>query len=156
MDMNLVKKAELAGLKVMKASEVIQGAAQALFKEHGLSAPQYNVLRILRGAGQTGLNCQDISARMVKRVPDITRLLDRLVEKNLVTRHRSDSDRRVVISALTRKGRNLLQNIDTPLEKQVAGNFPGFSSEDLNRLTALLDRIMEGHQAKNSGTESSE
>jgi DNA-binding MarR family transcriptional regulator len=153
MDKDLVKKAELAGLKVMKVSEVIQGAAQALFKEHGLSAPQYNVLRILRGAGQAGLNCHDLSARMVKRVPDITRLLDRLVEKSLVTRNRSDRDRRVVISALTRKGRKLLQNIDAPLEKQVGGNFPGFSSDDLNQFTDLLDRILAGHANGDSCTD---
>lgn len=152
MDRDLVKKAELTGLKVIKVSEVIQNAAQALFKEHGLSAPQYNVLRILRGAGKAGLNCHGISARMVNRVPDITRLLDRLVEKRLVTRQRSDRDRRVVISALTNKGRRLLQTIDAPLEKQVSGNFPGFSSRDLDHLTVLLDRILEGRSSGDSST----
>lgn len=147
MDKIMVKKAELAGLKVMKASEVIQGAAHALFKEHGLSAPLYNVLRILRGADQAGLNCHEISARMINRVPDITRLLDRLVEKGLVTRQRSDRDRRVVISTLTREGRNLLRTIDTPLENQVAGNFHGFSAKDLDHLATLLDRILDGRKA---------
>jgi DNA-binding MarR family transcriptional regulator len=89
MDTTTLRKAELLGIKLMKVSEGIQGAAHGLFKRHGLSAPQYNVLRILRGAGAAGLRCQEISERMVSRVPDITRLLDRLGDKDLVVRERS-------------------------------------------------------------------
>ena len=142
--MKTTAQAELVGLKVMKASEMIQDAAHALFKQHGLSSPQYNVLRILRGAGKPGLNCQEISARMLKRVPDITRLLDRLVEKDLVDRERSDEDRRVVVSGITRQGLKLLKSIDNPLEKQVSGNFDHLDNNELNRLDKLLDRLLAG------------
>ena len=144
MDSKTTAKAELVGLKVMKASEMIQDSANALFKLHGLSSPQYNVLRILRGAGGPGLNCQEISARMLKRVPDITRLLDRLVKKGLVDRTRSDEDRRVVVSGITRQGLKLLKTLDNPLEKQVAGNFDHLDNNEMNRLDKLLDRLLAG------------
>jgi DNA-binding MarR family transcriptional regulator len=144
MDLRTTRQAEKTGLKLVKTSEMIQDAANALFKKHGLSAPQYNVLRILRGAGKKGLNCHEISDRMLNRVPDITRLLDRLVGKDLVTRVRSPKDRRVVISNLTGKGRSLLRKIDGPLDRQVIENFQGFTSKDLECLDRLLDRLLSG------------
>jgi len=144
MDMKTTAKAELVGLKVMKASEMIQDAANALFKQHGLSSPQYNVLRILRGAGKPGLNCHEISDRMLKRVPDITRLLDRLVEKDLVDRDRSDEDRRIVVSDITPQGLKLLKAIDNPLKNQVSENFDQFDDNELNRLDKLLDHLLAG------------
>lgn len=144
MEAKTVKKAELVGLKLMKASELIQGAAQALFKEHGLSAPQYNVLRILRGAGDEGLNCQKISARMITRVPDITRLLDRLEAKNLVERRRSETDRRVVMTTITGPGLALLKDIDSPLDQQVRNHFRSLSGADLGRLDELMDTLLDG------------
>lgn len=144
MEAKTVKKAELVGLKLMKASELIQDAAQLLFKEHGLSAPQYNVLRILRGAGDEGLNCQEISSRMITRVPDITRLLDRLEAKNLVERRRSETDRRVVMTTITRPGLKLLKDIDSPLDQQVRNNFRSLTSADLGRLDELMDTLLDG------------
>jgi DNA-binding MarR family transcriptional regulator len=139
-----VKKAELLGLKLMKASEMIQNAAQALFKQHGLSAPQYNVLRILRGAGGEGLNCQEISARMITRVPDITRLLDRLEDKKLVERRRLDTDRRVVMAEVTSTGLALLKDIDRPLDRQVRDHFRSLAAADLDRLDGLMDILLDG------------
>ena len=136
--------AELAEIKLMKASEAIQGAAQELFKNHGLSAPQYNVLRILRGAGPDGLRCQQIADRMINRVPDITRLLDRLLEKGLVDRRRSESDRRVVISVVTPAGLDHLARIDGPLEEQVDRNFRALGAREIEALNQLLDRLLSG------------
>lgn len=143
MDAKTVKQAELLGLKLMKASDLIQGAAQALFKQHDLSAPQYNVLRILRGAGVSGLNCHEISARMITRVPDITRLLDRLEDKDLVTRRRSTEDRRVVMANVTDQGLALLKWIDRPLNAQVKDQFISLGITELNQLDHLLDILLE-------------
>lgn len=142
MDAKTVKQAEILGLKLMKASELIQGAAQALFKQHDLSAPQYNVLRILRGAEGSGLNCHDISARMITRVPDITRLLDRLEDKDLVTRRRSTEDRRVVMANVTDRGLALLKRIDRPLNAQVKDQFKILRTAELNQLDNLLDLLL--------------
>jgi DNA-binding MarR family transcriptional regulator len=144
LDAKTVKKAELTGLKLMKASELIQGAAHSLFKEHGLSAPQYNVLRILRGAGDSGLNCQDISASMISRVPDITRLLDRLQDKALVVRQRSTEDRRVVMANITGQGLSLLEMMDAPLHGQVKTQFQSLSTGDFDRLDQILDILLDG------------
>jgi DNA-binding MarR family transcriptional regulator len=139
-----VNRAELAGVKLMKASEAIQGAARNLFKAHGLSAPQYNVLRILRGAGPDGLRCQEIAERMITRVPDITRLLDRLVDKGFVDRRRSEADRRVVISVVTRAGLDHLTGIDGPLQDQVRRNFRTLDTGEIARLDELLDKLLGG------------
>jgi DNA-binding MarR family transcriptional regulator len=144
MDTTTLRKAELLGIKLMKVSEGIQGAAHGLFKRHGLSAPQYNVLRILRGAGAEGLRCQEISERMVSRVPDITRLLDRLGDKDLVVRERSADDRRVVMSRITDGGLALLKGIDGPLKDQVHTHFDGFDDQALTRLDKLLDKLTDG------------
>jgi DNA-binding MarR family transcriptional regulator len=133
---------ELIAVKLMKASEMVQGAPGALFKSHGLSAPQYNVLRILRGAKAAGLNCHDISARMIKRVPDITRLLDRLEAKKLVTRRRSDADRRVVMAYLTEPGARLLGLIDVPLSECIHHRLDALDKNDLGQLNTLLDRLL--------------
>lgn len=144
MDDAVFRKAELLGIRLMKAVTGLQDADHALFKAHGLSAPQYNVLRILRGAGPDGLRCQEISERMVRRVPDITRLLDRLVDKRLVARERSETDRRVVISRIASPGLALLAEIDGPLRTRIETRFGRFSPEDLDRMNGLLAELEAG------------
>ena len=139
-----IQQAELVGLKLVQVSELLQGAAVSLFRKNDLSAPQYNVLRILRGAGDTALSCQEISARMIKRVPDITRLLDRLVLKGLVDRRRSEDDRRVVRSAITPRGLDLLRVIDGPLRQQVREHFGRLPAAELEHLDRLLDLVTSG------------
>lgn len=96
----------------------------ALLKGAGLSQPQYNALRILRGAGAEGRTCNEITERMVHRVPDITRLLDRLEARGLISRRREEEDRRVVRVWITKGGLQLLAPLDGPLaalhERQLA------------------------------------
>lgn len=75
-----------------------------MLKALGLTATQYNVLRILRGAGAAGLSCGDVAGRMITRDPDLTRLLDRLEGRGLVTRARDGEDRRVVVTRITGEG----------------------------------------------------
>ena len=90
------RRAEKVGLKLLKVHEHLENGHATLFKAHGLSSPQYNVLRILRGARDEDLSCQEVGARMLKRVPDVTRLLDRLERRGWIRRWRCTEDRRVV------------------------------------------------------------
>ena len=83
----------------------------AVLREVNLSFSQYNVLRVLRGAGDTGLPCGEISERMVRRDPDLTRLLDRLEARRLISRARGTADRRVVLASITDEGRQLLAEL---------------------------------------------
>ena len=81
----------------------------------GLSHTQYNVLRILRGAGEQGLCCREVAERMITRDPDITRLLDRLERRGLLARSRDSQDRRVITVRITAAGQKLLKDLDGPM-----------------------------------------
>ena len=97
-----------AFLNLLRTYGILNTPFIQLFKQHGITNTQYNVLRILRAAGGE-LPCQNIAERMVHRVPDITRLIDRLVQAKLVLRRRSRTDRRVVLIRVTESGRMLLE-----------------------------------------------
>ncbi len=106
-------------------------------KKHGLSPAQYNILRILRGQPDGGLPCRQIGLRMVTREPDVTRLLDRLEKDGLVSRERSDTDRRVVTISITKAGRSLLAGLDEPMRvvhKESLGHLTRVEIRELNRL----------------------
>lgn len=115
--------AEEAYLNLLRTHGVLLAEVEQLFKRFGVSEPKYNVLRILRGAagsgeyGGGGVPCLEIGARMVTRVPDVTRLVDRLEADGLVVRRRTAEDRRVVLIALTEKGTRLLDEMDAPLRR---------------------------------------
>jgi DNA-binding MarR family transcriptional regulator len=124
-------------LNVARTQEVLRAPLDALMKSHGLSGSSYNVLRILRGAGAQGLPCREIGERMVTRVPDVTRLLDRLEGAGLVTRRRDTQDRRVVLTRITKDGLERLQALDGPmqgLQKQLLGHMDRNELETLSRL----------------------
>ncbi len=103
-----------AYLNLMRTSQILQEPFEKLMKPLNLSGTQYNVLRILRGAGEP-LPCGQIGDRMVTRDPDITRLLDRLEKRGLITRQRTATDRRVVLAAITSEGLRLLKRLDQPV-----------------------------------------
>ncbi|MBE0660390.1 MAG: MarR family transcriptional regulator [Bryobacteraceae bacterium] len=109
---------------IQRAADRLIQEPQALLRSRGLSGPQYNVLRILRGA-QGSLNCTEIGSRMINRDPDITRLLDRMEAKGWIERSRDGCDRRVVLASITEAGLNLLAELDTPIlechQRQFAG-----------------------------------
>src|SRR5688572_3852135 len=87
-------------LGLVRTADQLAMPMNELLRQAGLSLSQYNILRILRGAGGEGLPCGEISERMVRRDPDLTRLLDRLEKSGLVSRARSTTDRRVVLAAI--------------------------------------------------------
>jgi DNA-binding MarR family transcriptional regulator len=112
-----------------------------LLAPHGLSQPQYNVLRILRGAGDGGLCRHEIRDRLLSRMPDVTRLVDRLEEGGLAERVRDTVDRRVVRTTITDAGRALLGQLDAPVAAEHARQFGHLSEGEAARLVALLDAV---------------
>ncbi len=124
-----------------------QYAAAELLRGHDLSAPQFNVLRILRGAGDGGLRCSDIGHRLLVHDPDVTRLLDRLEKAGRMRRARDPHDRRVVMTHLTAEGRAVLSALDAPLSELHARQFAALSPERLALLAELLgDLTLEDHR----------
>lgn len=132
--------AEEAVLNLQRTADHIQIAFTRLFREHGVTSQQYNVLRILRGAGEP-LPILEIGDRMVTVVPAITGLIDRLEKQGLVRRTRSETDRRVVAVTILGKGLSLLADLDKPtadLNKQLLDHMP---ESDLKQLIALLEQM---------------
>jgi DNA-binding MarR family transcriptional regulator len=115
----------------------------SLLAHHGLSVPQYNVLRILRGARGESLPTLEIASRMIERSPGITRLLDRLHGKGLVHRERCNEDRRQVLCSITDAGLELLAALDEPVLKADREVFSSLTDAELRQLVKLLDRIRE-------------
>lgn len=116
-------------LSLMRTAEALGNALAQLLKQEGLSQPQYNVLRILRGAGEEGRSCSEIGDRLVSRVPDITRLLDRLEARALIRRERSTRDRRVMTSWITPEAVRILARLDQPMSRLLQDCFKGLSPE---------------------------
>lgn len=105
-----------AMVSLQRTAGCLQWRLTELLKPYGISPTQYNALRILRGAGESGHACSDIAERMLNRDPDITRLLDRMVKRGLVRRGRDKNDRRVITAKITNAGLALLKELDRPLE----------------------------------------
>jgi DNA-binding MarR family transcriptional regulator len=128
---------EEANLNLQRTAEAIAFPFERLFAEHRISGPQYNVLRILRGHGGRGLPCSEIGTQMISRMPDMTRLIDRLEQAGLVRRGRTTEDRRVVLICITDAGLGLLARLDRPvreLNKQTLGHLTPADLAELNRL----------------------
>jgi DNA-binding MarR family transcriptional regulator len=133
--------AEEAYLNVSRTEAVLQEGIDSVLKSHGISATQYNVLRILRGAGPKGLCRHEISDRLLTRMPDVTRLLDRMEEAGLVTRERDTADRRLVTTHITRSGRKLVDALDGPMAEEHERRLGHLGDKDLRTLVRLLTRV---------------
>jgi len=119
---------------------LLQGLGE-LFKSSNISTTQYNILRILRGAGEAGLNCTEAAQRMISHDPDITRLLDRLETRNLIVRSRSLTDRRVVMVKIAQGGLDLLAQLDQPLLDLHALQMERLKPEQIEELIGLLELL---------------
>ena len=135
-------------VSLLRAADSLTRGAEALLKPSGLSGTQYNVLRILRGAGPDGLLCREIGCRMISRDPDITRLLNRLEDRGLVERTRDKSDRRVIFGKVTSAGVKLLREMDAPLEKRGREMLRHVSQEKLKQLIELLELVRATKSAR--------
>ena len=114
-----------------------------LFEEHGITFQQYNVVRILRGAGPQGLPTLEIVKRMIEETPGITRLLDRLESKQLIRRERPSNNRRKVICFVTQKGLDLLRRMDAPIQEKVKAAARCLTDSEVGELLTCLERIRE-------------
>jgi len=131
-------------LGLARTADALARAAEEVLKGSGLTSTQYNVLRILRGAGSAGLSCREVAGRMITRDPDLTRLLDRLEARKLVTRARDGEDRRVVTTRIAPAGLALLAQLDAPVLAQHKKSLGHLGSEKLNVLAQLLDEARSG------------
>ncbi len=132
-----------ATLNLMKTTDFLCRAGNALFEKHGISGPQYNVLRILRGHRKTGLCGQHIVAQMVTQMPDITRLVDRLEASGFVRRERTAADRRLVLVRITPAGLELLASIDEPILCLHREQMKHLSRAELTELNRLLVKLRQ-------------
>lgn len=129
---------EEAGVSIHRTAAVLGHAFAESFREHGITATQYNVLRILRGAGPNGLCRNEVGARLVAQVPDATRLLDRMTEMGLVSRDRDAPDRRFVTARITAKGTKLVNSLDEPVRRLVRSRLGHLGRSKLQQLIDLL------------------
>ena len=132
---------EEAHLNVARTSARLDDAVENLLKDHGITGTQYNVLRILRGAEPDGLCRNELRDRMITRMPDMTRLLDRMEEAGLVTRAREREDRRMVLTRITSRGLEILDELDAPMAANHKAQLGHLSSAQLRSLIDLLTAV---------------
>jgi DNA-binding MarR family transcriptional regulator len=137
--------AEEAVLGVIRTTDLFRRLAAAVLDEHGITQQQYNVLRILRGAGADGLPTLEVADRMLEQTPGVTRLLDRLESKGLIRRQRCPKDRRRHLCWLTAEGERLLDDLEEPIREQLERCVRGLPARDRKTLIELLDRIRDAH-----------
>ena len=128
-------------LSVLRTAAVLEHQVNETLKPYGITHTQYNVLRILRGAGANGLCGREVGERMVSRVPDVPRLLDRMEETGLIKRERDRGDRRHVTARITRKGLAMLDQATPELEaveRARAGKIP---TGQLQQLIEVLSTV---------------
>ena len=131
-------------LSIERTAAVLLHRGADMFKPFGITATQYNALRILRGAGEEGLCRNDIRDRLVAQVPDVTRLLDRLEDAGPIGRERSTADRRLVTTRITKQGLTLLASLDAPVAAAHRAEFAHMTPKQLRALIDLLGLARSG------------
>lgn len=133
---------EVANLNILRTNDQLQNRFGRLFRQYGLTASQYNVLRILRGEGKP-MPVLEIAERMIQVVPAMTGLIDRLEKQELVKRGRSTEDRRVIYIELTKKASELLAQLDEPLTKLHRSLSGHLTRQELKELSRLLEKCRQ-------------
>lgn len=136
---------EEAYLNLERTAAMLSDAFEQMLRPYGITGTQYNVLRILRGAPPAGLCRNEIRDRLVTRMPDVTRLLDRMENAGLITRERSTEDRRQVSTQLTREGRRLVDSLDAPATGEHKARLGHLSHTQLRTLIDLLTQVRAGN-----------
>lgn len=131
-------------LSIIRTAEALSWGVAETLKVADLTPAQYNVLRILRGAAPDGATCGQISERMVTKDSDITRLLERLDSRGLITRERDGQDRRYITVRITPEGLDLLSSLDEPIAQCHRRQIGHLGRERLASLGELLDAAREG------------
>ncbi len=133
-------------LNLWRTYDRLREVEAEFFGRYGLSAQQYNVLRLLKAADPHKVPTLELAERLVSRAPDITRILDKLQDRRLITRLRSQDDRRTVLVGITSLGRALLGRMSGPLAECHARQLGHLTSEQLNRLAELLRAARAPHE----------
>jgi DNA-binding MarR family transcriptional regulator len=132
-----------AVLGLMRTAAIVDHATDEALRPYGITGTQYNVLRILRGAGPNGLCGREIGERMITRVPDVPRLLERLEKAGFISRERDSNDRRHVTARIADKGQTLLEETGD-ISPSVVDRFGQLPEDQLRLLIEALDFIRAG------------
>jgi DNA-binding MarR family transcriptional regulator len=133
--------AENAFLSVVRTAGGLLRGVEVLLNGYGLTAAQYNVLRILRGAGNHGACGREIAGRLITAEPDIARLLDRMEKRGLISRRRDAKDRRFVTARITPSGLETLAALDAPVEELHHRQFGRLSGAELKQVITVLEKL---------------
>lgn len=134
---------EEAYLSILRTAAMLDHRVSQALKPHGVTGTQYNVLRILRGAGRDGLCRNEVGERLVTAVPDVTRLLDRMEEMGLIARERGTQDRRFVTTTLSKKGLDLVNKLDARVTEIHAEQLGHVDKSRLKTLVAILGDVRD-------------
>jgi DNA-binding MarR family transcriptional regulator len=138
---NFRSREQQATLGLLRTADAVKRSLAQVIEPHGITPQQYNVLRILRGAGAEGLPTLTIGERMIEQTPGVTRLVDRLERKGLVVRVPCPKDRRRVFCKISPKGLDLLQELDDSVNRWDVQAVAVLQPSDLDSLINLLDRV---------------
>ncbi|QQS35212.1 MAG: MarR family transcriptional regulator [Ignavibacteriales bacterium] len=133
--------AQEAVLNLFVTSYHLRGKFEEIFVRYGITTPQYNVLRILKGVFPEGYPRCEIIDRMIEPAPDVTRLVDKLIKEKLVERYSSDTDKRYSLTRITKKGLKLLEDILPEVQKLDAVINRKLSADELSELSMLCEKI---------------
>jgi DNA-binding MarR family transcriptional regulator len=136
-----MEDAQHAVLNILLSARHVRDQLERVCDEYGVTAAQFNVLRILRGGPPQGYSRREISERMIERAPDCTRLIDRLEKQGLVSRKRTQTDRRLSLTQITPAGLALLQRMDEPMLKAQRQIITRLSAREQNSLSQLLEKL---------------
>jgi DNA-binding MarR family transcriptional regulator len=137
-----------AFVALLRTADVLRWRIAEVLEPEGVTLTQFNVLRILRGARETGLATLEIGARLVEQAPGITRLIDRLEASGLVRRERPRADRRQVLCHIEAKGLELLARLDATMPQASEVLFSGLNAAQVEQLIASLDAIRRACAAR--------
>jgi len=135
--------ADEALLSILRTATVLEHASNEMLRPFGITMTQYNVLRILRGAGARGLCGREVGERLISSVPDVSRLLDRMADMGLIVKERDAADRRHVTARITPKGRRVLTRATPALAEYGRARAERLSTRTLETLVEALEAIRE-------------
>src|SRR5687768_1980262 len=130
-----------AHLSIVRTAAILTDDVEKFLRPYGITATQYNVLRILRGAEPDGLCRNEVRDRMLTRMPDMTRFLDRMEDAGLIVRSRERDDRRMVLTRISAQGRQLLLDLDVAVDREHTSRFTKLSDDELRSLIEMLARV---------------
>ena len=130
-------------LNLQIAANILDSRFEKLISKFGITAPQYNVLRILKGVSPEGHPRCEIASRMLEIAPDITRLIDRLEKQGLVVRDRTKEDRRMSITKITAKGLKLVDEIQPHIEDEHKKATKNLSNDECRELSRLVEKLYD-------------